>query len=78
MAGMMTGSVFGWIFAGVIFVAVHLFNIAINALGAYVHSSRLQYVEYFGKFFEDGGRLYKPFRIDTKYHEVIPAEEEIK
>ena len=74
MAGMMAGSVFGWIFAGVIFVAVHLFNIAINALGAYVHSSRLQYVEYFGKFFEDGGRDYKAFRINTKYHEVLPDE----
>jgi V/A-type H+-transporting ATPase subunit I len=55
-------------------VAVHLFNIAINALGAYVHSSRLQYVEYFGKFFEDGGRDYKPFKISTKYHEVIPEK----
>ena len=72
MAGMMTGSVFGWLMAGVIFVAVHLFNIAINALGAYVHSSRLQYVEYFGKFFEDGGRDYKPFKVSTKYHEVAP------
>ena len=74
MAGMLTGSFFGWIFAAIIFVAVHLFNIAINALGAYVHSSRLQYVEYFGKFFEDGGRDYKPFKISTKYHEVIPEQ----
>ena len=71
MAGMMTGSVLGWFFAAIIFVGVHLFNMAINALGAYVHSSRLQYVEYFGKFFEDGGRDYKPFRINTKYHEVL-------
>ncbi|MCK5129000.1 MAG: V-type ATP synthase subunit I [Clostridiales bacterium] len=72
MAGMLTGSVFGWIFAGVVFVGVHLFNIAINALGAYVHSSRLQYVEYFGKFFEDGGRDFKPFKISARYHEVLP------
>jgi len=73
MAGMLTGSVFGWIFAGILFVAVHLFNIAINALGAYVHSSRLQYVEYFGKFFEDGGRDFKPFKVTSKYHEVLPT-----
>jgi V/A-type H+-transporting ATPase subunit I len=72
MAGMMTGSVLGWFMAAIVFVGVHLFNIAINALGAYVHSSRLQYVEYFGKFFEDGGRDFKPFKIATKYHEVVP------
>jgi V/A-type H+-transporting ATPase subunit I len=77
MAGIMTGSVIGWIFAPIVFVGAHLFNIALNALGAYVHSSRLQYVEYFGKFFEDGGKEYKAFKVDTKYHTVIPKEAEI-
>ncbi len=60
-----------------LFIGGHLFNIAINALGAYVHSSRLQYVEYFGKFFEDGGRDYKPFKVDTKYHNVVPQDKSL-
>ena len=47
----------------------HTFNIAINVLGAYVHSSRLQYVEFFGKFFDGDGMPYKPFRVNTKYVE---------
>ncbi len=73
MVSMMAqNGIFGIFFAAILFVAVHLFNIAINALGAYVHSSRLQYVEYFGKFFEDGGRDFKPFKVSTKYHEVVP------
>lgn len=76
ITGMMTGSVLGWIIAGGIFVGAHLFNIAINALGAYVHSSRLQYVEYFGKFFEDGGKEYNAFKVDTKYYTVIPKDAE--
>lgn len=45
----------------------HLFNFAINALGAYVHSSRLQYIEFFGKFYEGGGTAFEPLKIDTKY-----------
>ena len=40
----------------------HLFNLAINLLGAYVHTCRLQYVEFFGKFYEGGGREFSPFK----------------
>ena len=47
-----------------------VFNIAINALGAFVHTSRLQYVEFFGKFYGGGGESYKPFRINTKYIKI--------
>ena len=39
----------------------------INALGAYVHSCRLQYIEFFGKFYEDGGKPFQPLRNQTKY-----------
>ena len=49
------------------FVIGHTFNLAINALGAFVHSSRLQYIEFFGKFYEDGGEPFLPFRKNTKY-----------
>ena len=69
------GTLFGFNLFGIIiliiaFVAGHLFNILINALGAYVHSSRLQYVEFFGKFYEAGGKAFKPLKINTKYVEI--------
>ena len=47
-----------------------VFNIVINALGAFVHSSRLQYVEFFSKFYEGGGEAFKPFEIKTKYIKI--------
>ncbi|MDQ2085123.1 V-type ATP synthase subunit I [Herbivorax sp. ANBcel31] len=55
------------VFVVVILIFGHLFNFAINALGAYVHSSRLQYIEFFGKFYEGGGTAFEPFKVDTKY-----------
>lgn len=50
-----------------IFAVGHGINFALNALGAYVHSSRLQYIEFFSKFFEGGGTPFRPFRRNTKY-----------
>ncbi|WP_456049002.1 V-type ATP synthase subunit I [Acetivibrio cellulolyticus] len=60
-------NVFGIIVLVIVFIGGHTFNIAINALGAYVHSSRLQYVEFFGKFYEGGGKRFDPFKKNTKY-----------
>ncbi len=54
----------------VIVVFGHTLNLGINALGAYVHTNRLQYVEFFGKFYEGGGRLFKPFSGKTKYYKI--------
>jgi V/A-type H+-transporting ATPase subunit I len=51
----------------VIAVVGHTFNFAINALGAYVHSSRLQYIEFFSKFYKGGGREFEPFKFNTKF-----------
>ena len=48
-------------------VAGHGFNLAINALGAYVHSCRLQYIEFYSKFFEGNGRAFVPYGYRTKY-----------
>ncbi|MBQ7160776.1 MAG: V-type ATP synthase subunit I [Clostridia bacterium] len=48
----------------------HTLNLAINLLGSYVHTSRLQYIEFFGKFFEDGGRPFAPVAPDMKYTEI--------
>ncbi|MBE6964681.1 MAG: V-type ATP synthase subunit I [Ruminococcaceae bacterium] len=58
----------------VVFVIGHVFNIAINLVGSFVHSARLQYVEYFGKFYESGGRLFSPLSIKTKNIDVIKEE----
>ena len=45
----------------------HVINFGINALGAYVHSCRLQYLEFFGKFFTGGGKPFSPLKANTKY-----------
>ena len=51
----------------IIFTVGHLLSFALNALGAYVHTLRLQYVELFGKFYEGGGKPFKPFAHKSKY-----------
>lgn len=66
ISGMLTGSWIGYIFAAAVFLIGHVFNIAINALGSYVHTSRLQYIEFFNKFYEGGGRAFKPLGIRLK------------
>ena len=50
---------------------ITIFNLAINALGAFVHSCRLQYVEFFGKFYTGGGRPFAPFERKTKYIKIL-------
>ena len=51
----------------VVGIAGHTANLGINLLGAYVHADRLQFVELFSKFYEGGGRAFKPLNADTKY-----------
>ena len=58
----------------VLFVAAHVFNLLLGLLGAYVHTNRLQYVEFFGKFYEGGGRAFNPFTLKTKYVELDKGE----
>ena len=67
IAGMLGGSLIGLIFVPFIFVLGHLFNMFLSFLGAYVHTSRLMYVEFFGKFYEGGGKPFKDFRTESKY-----------
>ena len=50
-----------------VFLLGHTFNIVINVLGSYVHTCRLMYIEFFSKFFESGGKAFKPLRIKNKY-----------
>lgn len=70
MAAMGGKSVPGVILFIVVFLFGHTFNMAINLLGSYVHTNRLQYVEFFGKFYEGGSREFKPFKENTKYIHV--------
>lgn len=58
------------VFFIIIFLIGHSLNFLLNLLGCYVHDLRLQCLEYFGKFYEDGGRPFEPLRVKTKYYEV--------
>lgn len=62
---------FGYIIAVVIIIGGHTFNIAINALGSFIHSSRLQFVEFFPKFMEGGGVMLVPLKKESKYIKII-------
>ena len=70
MASMFGGGVVGAIIFTAVFLVGHSLNMAINLLGAYVHTNRLQYVEFFGKFYEGGGREFRPFKENTKYADI--------
>ena len=73
----LVAKIFVAMFPGIgIFVAIlvlifgHLFNIAINALGSFIHSARLQFVEFFPKFLEGGGQRFRFFKKEGKYIEI--------
>ncbi len=50
----------------VIFLFGHVVNMAINLIGTYVHTNRLQYVELFAKFYEGGGRTFEPLSVKSQ------------
>jgi V/A-type H+-transporting ATPase subunit I len=64
---MIQGNVFGFILSLVIYAFGHVFNLVLGLLSAYVHDCRLQYIEFYSKFYDGNGRLFKPFAIQTKY-----------
>lgn len=82
MALMLAGSVIAQVFNTlgaipgniIIFLVISLagnaLNFALNLLGCYVHDLRLQCLEYFGKFYEDGGKPFKPLAMETKYVDI--------
>ncbi len=59
----------------VIFLAGHAFNFTINIIGTYVHAARLQYIEYFSKFYDSPGEAFKPLYAGTKYVDIIERDE---
>lgn len=68
-----SSGIIGAVIGSVLFVGAHAFNLGINALGAYVHSCRLQYIEFFGKFYEEGGVAFRPLAYNTHYVNIHQA-----
>ncbi len=62
--------IFGYVIAVFILIGGHIFNLGINALGSFIHSSRLQFVEFFPKFMEGGGQVFDPFQKVSKYLKI--------
>jgi len=60
----------GWLIWALILIGGHLFNLGINALGSFIHSGRLQFVEFFPKFIEGGGKKFQPLKKNSKYFQV--------
>lgn len=78
MAQMISGvaPVIGVLLMLIVLVIGHCFNAAINLLGAVVHPLRLEYVEFFGKFYEDGGRKFTPLGVDSKIVMISDVDSE--
>jgi vacuolar-type H+-ATPase subunit I/STV1 len=66
MAGLLPAGPARWIGGGIIIVVGQTMDLGLAVLGAYVHTCRLQYVEYFGKFYEGGGVPFKPFNMQIE------------
>ena len=64
---LVSGGILGIILGVIVFAFGQSFNIFLSFLSAYVHTSRLMYVEFFGKFYEGGGKPFKDFRTESKY-----------
>ncbi len=64
MGGLTVGGIILFI---IVFLIGHVINFLVNILGTYVHTSRLQYIEFFGKFYESGGRAFAPLEPKSKY-----------
>lgn len=65
--GVMTGSIIAFAF---IFLVGHALNFGLNIIGTYVHASRLEYLEFFGKFYREGGKPFEPLSLRTEYYRV--------
>lgn len=74
MGRLLGSGVIGIIVMVLLLAGGHTFNLIISTLGAFVHTSRLQYIEYFGKFFEGGGKAFTPFTIKNQYVQVEKRE----
>jgi len=66
--GALTGNIVTFL---LIFALGHALNFGLNLLGCFVHDMRLQCLEFFGKFYKDGGRPFEPLSFKTKYNNVV-------
>ncbi len=75
LADMVFGVPFvGFLLGTIVLIIGHLFNFVMGLLSAYVHDGRLQYLEFFGKFYEGGGYEFVPFTYKLKYIDEIKEE----
>ena len=82
MALMLSGSVIAQVFNTlgaipgnvvvffIVSMAGNALNFALNLLGCYVHDLRLQCLEFFKNFYQDGGKPFRPLAVDTKYVDI--------
>lgn len=75
LAGMLHGSFIGIILSVFVYIAGHIFNLVMGLLSAYVHDSRLQYIEFFGKFYDGGGIEFQPLSMNLKHIDKIEKVE---
>ncbi len=86
MALMLAGSVIASVFNQLgslgglaLFIPVaiigHLLNFALNVIGCFVHTMRLQFLEFFGKWYREGGRPFSPLRYNTKHVDIDIKED---
>ena len=75
LAGMVGGTAVGFVFSLLIYVVGHIFNLAMGLLSAYVHDSRLQYIEFFNKFYEGGGYAFRPLQINPRFVDITDSRE---
>lgn len=82
LAGSVIGSIFNLLGAMpgnlfiffIVFVIGHIFNMGLNIIGTFVHTARLQYLEFFGKFYKEGGRPFRPLDFNTQFVDIVKEE----
>jgi V/A-type H+/Na+-transporting ATPase subunit I len=63
--------IIGILLTPLILIVGHTFNLVLSAMSAYIHSSRLQYVEFFNRFYGGGGFAFQPFSKGYKYYKEV-------
>ena len=73
MLGATTGNIVTFV---IISLVGNTLNLALNLLGCYVHDMRLQFLEFFGRFYKDGGKAFRPLCMQSNYVEIVKEEHE--
>ena len=68
------GSVFGLVPFIIVAIIGNTLNLVLNLLGCYVHTMRLQCLEFFGRFYQDGGKAFRPLAVETQYVDILKEE----